>query len=214
MLKSKVNVQEKRGQDTKERIIAAAIDLFSQEGYTGASIRDITGAVGIKESSLYHYFSSKQEIIEIIYASFKNALALERQAHESIPTVIKPYDSYLLLQNNLIFLKKMFDKPFMRKVYRVISMERYRDKQAFEIMSYDIYQSIAATHEIMFKKMIAAGIMKPLLDPDILSIEYTYAVMGIFGDYNILKYYEKSTTAIEDLMFEYVKFFWDRVKNI
>ncbi len=213
MLKTKVSETEKNCQDTKEKIISAAVDLFSQAGYTGASIRDITGAVGIKESSLYHYFKSKQEILDVIYASFKESLAGEMQAREALPSVIKPYDSYLLLQNNLIFLKKMFDKPFIKKVYRIVSIERYRDKHAFEIMSYDIHKSITAAHEGMFKKMINAGIIKPLLDPEILSIEYTYAVLGIFSDYNILKHYDKSTTAIEDLMFEYVKFFWERVKN-
>ena len=41
---------------TKERIIDQALDLFSRKGYDGVSVRDISGAVGIKESSLYNHF--------------------------------------------------------------------------------------------------------------------------------------------------------------
>lgn len=212
MLKSKAFPTEKGATDTYEKILFAAIDLFSQDGYNGVSIRDITGNVGIKESSLYHYFSSKQEIIDTIYAFFKKMLSDEKTA--ATPGVFKPAETYIRLQSHLITFKKIFDKPLMRKMYRIVSMERYRDKQAFEIMQYDIYRATEIMHEDTFRKMIQAGIIKPLLDPTILAREYTYTILGMFGDYNIMKYYERSTTEIEDIMFEYVRFFWERVKNI
>lgn len=39
---------------TKEKIVETALDLFSQRGYDGVSVRDIARAVGIRESSLYN----------------------------------------------------------------------------------------------------------------------------------------------------------------
>ena len=51
---------------TKERIIDQALDLFSRKGYDGVSVRDISGAVGIKESSLYNHFKNKQDIFDTI----------------------------------------------------------------------------------------------------------------------------------------------------
>lgn len=214
MAKIKKPAPERTGQDTKEKIIDTAINLFSQEGYPGTSIRDITNTVGIKESSLYHHFASKQDIIEQIYNLFRAIITAENPVKNTLTQTIKPLDSYLLLQNNLIGFKKLFDKPVLYKIYRIIAMERYRDKRAFEIMSIDIYQNMAKFHEELFSKMIAGGIIKPLLNPKLLAQEYVYTVLGLFGDYNIAKYYNQSTTTIEDLMYEYVKFFWDRVKNI
>ena len=41
---------EKR--DTRQKILEAALGLFSVHGYDGVSVRDIAGAVGIKDSSL------------------------------------------------------------------------------------------------------------------------------------------------------------------
>ena len=43
---------------TKEKITETALDLFSQRGYDGVSVRDIARAVGIRESSIYNHFQS------------------------------------------------------------------------------------------------------------------------------------------------------------
>jgi AcrR family transcriptional regulator len=52
---------------TKERIIDAAVMLFSQKGYDTVSMRDIAREVGIKAASIYNHFSSKRDILTGIY---------------------------------------------------------------------------------------------------------------------------------------------------
>jgi AcrR family transcriptional regulator len=44
----------------------AALDLFSQKGYFGTSLRDIATVVGVRESALYNYFSSKEQLFEAL----------------------------------------------------------------------------------------------------------------------------------------------------
>ena len=202
------------GAETKDRIISTAIDLFSGQGYAGVSIRDITKTVGIKESSLYHHFVNKQELIETIYLYFKKELKSSLPGATPISPGIKPNEVYIKLQAYLISLKKALDRPLMRKIFRIISMERFRDRQAFEIMHYDIYDSIRLIHEELFSSMLSSGLIKPLLEPRLLAQEYTYSLLGMFEDYNILKHYDKPTGEIEGLMFDYLKFFWERAKFI
>ena len=48
--------------DTKERILAAALDMFSQNGYAGTNIRELTASLGLVKSSMYKHFGSKEEI--------------------------------------------------------------------------------------------------------------------------------------------------------
>ena len=36
--------------DTKERILVAALDMFSQNGYAGTNIRELTGSLGMGKS--------------------------------------------------------------------------------------------------------------------------------------------------------------------
>ncbi len=55
---------------TKEQILDAAIDLFSQKGYDAVSIRDIARAVGIRESSIYNHYKGKEDILDTIMNFF------------------------------------------------------------------------------------------------------------------------------------------------
>jgi AcrR family transcriptional regulator len=48
---------------TKEGIIEAAAKIFSEKGFHATSMQDIADAVNLQKASLYHHFSSKQEIL-------------------------------------------------------------------------------------------------------------------------------------------------------
>lgn len=52
--------------NTYERIWREALNLFSVRGFDAVSVRDIAGAVGIKESSLYNHYKNKQDIFDTI----------------------------------------------------------------------------------------------------------------------------------------------------
>ncbi|MFN8544342.1 MAG: TetR/AcrR family transcriptional regulator [Candidatus Binatia bacterium] len=50
------------GDRTRERVIAAAVDIFARSGLAGASVRDIARQARIRVSTLYHYFPSKEAL--------------------------------------------------------------------------------------------------------------------------------------------------------
>ncbi len=52
--------------DTKERILDTATNLFSTHGFDGTSVDDILTAVGITKGAFYHYFKSKDALCEAI----------------------------------------------------------------------------------------------------------------------------------------------------
>ncbi|MHB8767067.1 MAG: TetR/AcrR family transcriptional regulator [Deferrisomatales bacterium] len=47
----------------KRQILEAAVRLFFEAGYEGASLRDLAARVGINKATIYHYFESKEEIL-------------------------------------------------------------------------------------------------------------------------------------------------------
>lgn len=51
---------------TKERILAAAPELFSTQGFEATSVSQIADEVGIRKASMYSHFTSKQEILEAL----------------------------------------------------------------------------------------------------------------------------------------------------
>ncbi|RKE36997.1 TetR family transcriptional regulator [Paraburkholderia sp. BL23I1N1] len=60
-----------RGDETRQRIIEAAIELFGEHGFEGASTRDIAARAGVNAPALQYYFENK----EGVYRACAEALA-------------------------------------------------------------------------------------------------------------------------------------------
>jgi TetR/AcrR family transcriptional regulator, transcriptional repressor for nem operon len=56
----------RKGQATRERILAVATELIAQRGVAGTSAEDVRKAAAISGSQLYHYFDSKQALIRAV----------------------------------------------------------------------------------------------------------------------------------------------------
>ncbi|NJC98153.1 MAG: TetR/AcrR family transcriptional regulator [Anaerolineae bacterium] len=53
---------QQRSEETRTRIMEAAIKLFSNNGYNKASVDEICAEAGISKGAFYHHFKSKQEL--------------------------------------------------------------------------------------------------------------------------------------------------------
>ena len=56
-------------EDTRQKILDKALELFSARGYDSVSVGEIATAVGVKAPSLYNHFASKQAIFDAIVES-------------------------------------------------------------------------------------------------------------------------------------------------
>jgi AcrR family transcriptional regulator len=73
--KSRPRVPKPRDERKLRHILRHAARVFSESGYEGASIRDISRATGISLSGLYYYFESKQKLLYLIqYHTFTRIL--------------------------------------------------------------------------------------------------------------------------------------------
>ena len=50
-----------------QRIIDTAVELFHQKGYRSTTLEDVANELGITKAALYHYVSSKEQLLSIIY---------------------------------------------------------------------------------------------------------------------------------------------------
>jgi len=87
-------------QDCRKRIVQTALRLFASRGYHDTSIVDILRESGCKRGSLYHYFSSKEELgYAVIDESIR--LLVEQGAHSHIRSKEHPIDRLLRVFDNL-----------------------------------------------------------------------------------------------------------------
>ena len=57
---------------TKDEIIQRAVIIFHQQGYHATSMSDLAAACGLQKGSFYHYFSSKEELMQEVLAVVNN----------------------------------------------------------------------------------------------------------------------------------------------
>jgi TetR/AcrR family transcriptional regulator, cholesterol catabolism regulator len=56
-----------RADEVRERILAAAVEVFSRRGYRAASMNDVAEKVGLRKPTLYHYVRPKQDLLVAVY---------------------------------------------------------------------------------------------------------------------------------------------------
>lgn len=56
-----------KGEQTRERILDAALDLFRTQGYAETTMRQIADAAGVAVGNAYYYFASKDQLILAFY---------------------------------------------------------------------------------------------------------------------------------------------------
>jgi TetR/AcrR family transcriptional regulator, transcriptional repressor for nem operon len=65
-----------KGEETKEKILQQAAELFNQQGYAGASIADIMRVTGLQKGGIYNHFQSKDDLalqaFDFAVAQFKD----------------------------------------------------------------------------------------------------------------------------------------------
>lgn len=71
--------------DTRGRIQAAAIDLFTSKGYEQTSLRELADRVGITKASLYYHYPSKQALLLALLQPFIDEWQQAVHAAELLP---------------------------------------------------------------------------------------------------------------------------------
>ncbi len=49
----------------RDQVLAVAVTVFNEHGYDATSVADLTAALGLTKSALYHHFDSKAAILEL-----------------------------------------------------------------------------------------------------------------------------------------------------
>ena len=62
------------GEPTRERIIFAALKLFSEKGYLSTSVADILKEAEANSGSLYHFFPTKQDVLLAVLQTYREGI--------------------------------------------------------------------------------------------------------------------------------------------
>jgi AcrR family transcriptional regulator len=126
---------------TRSALLDAALDAFAGGGYAGASIRDITRVVGVRESAFYAHFPSKRAIYDELFADVGppvaaraiDALSEDRPPHEFLPrfaaSIVDSWSTPRARKFAAMMMRDAFDSE-AQGVAHAARVDRRRDRLA------------------------------------------------------------------------------------
>ena len=200
--------------NTKEKIFDVSIDLFSQYGYDGVSIRQIAKEVGIKESSIYNHYQSKESILESILTYYINEMIKEEApVMQSRENLDMDFDEFYE-EGRDRFISKLSEEKMM-KITRIFLVESYHNEKIKNFVKEAIIGYAIKGWEELFDLMKEKKFIKK--DADIKQLAESFYYYGLFllyehfiinygeDDEKFLNDFEKRTTNHMKLLFNSVK---------
>ena len=135
----------------KKEIIMATLELAANKGLGNVSMSMIADKVGIKKPSLYNHFSSKEELVEVMYQF------LREEAKKTANIGVIDYTTFLAGKSALEILRMMVKGYFnmnqqehMLNFYKVIYSERSLNPLAAKIVVEETDKMILATKQLFY----------------------------------------------------------------
>ena len=95
--------------DTRSRILAAALELFSEHGFEGTTLQQIADRLGFTKAALYYHFPSKDDLLAALHQPAVQDLEAVIAAFEEMPDTptrprrfVEAYLDFLLRHRRLI----------------------------------------------------------------------------------------------------------------
>ena len=110
--------------DTRQRILDVALDLFTEQGYDGTSLREIAEQLGVTKAALYYHFESKEDILMALHMRIHD---FGREALMLIgdePVTLELWENLLdqitgeMLAQRKLFLMHERNQAVMEKLHR------------------------------------------------------------------------------------------------
>lgn len=162
--------------DTKERILAAALDLFSQNGYAGTNIRELMASLGLAKSSTYRHFESKEEIWNALLDEMTVYYGERFGSPEHLPPVPDSLEELVSLTMHMAEITVRDEK--IVKTRKLLSIEQFRDGRARELATKHFLTGIEDMFTTLFAGMIDKGLLRRD-DPAMLAFSYTAPITAL-----------------------------------
>jgi AcrR family transcriptional regulator len=77
------SLMAERAADRRRELLDAAVRVFARKGFRAARVGDVAEEAGVAHGLLYHYFRSKDEVLETIFRETWQLLAVEAERIET-----------------------------------------------------------------------------------------------------------------------------------
>ena len=163
--------------NTKEKIFDVALDLFSKKGYDSVSLREIAEEVGIKKSSIYSHYPSKEAILMDIFEYLRNLFEYDELLNNKELNLSG--DNEILVDNPEMFyhrgseaIKTMFSQERNLKIWKLIFIQMHHNETIRLFFQDEILVKPLIFWNGFFSILKEKGIIRKDCNPELLAKEY------------------------------------------
>ncbi len=176
-----------KSEDTKQKILDKALELFSSRGYDSVSMGEIAEAVGIKAPSLYNHYPGKRAIFDaivcktdVLYESVTGQMDIHvKYAEKDIRVFSQITEEDLVRKVRQIFSFSLHDESTSR-FRRMMTIEQFRSEELSQLYTKRYVERLVDYHAGIFRSLIAAGEIKDE-NPETLALMYTSPILTLIG---------------------------------
>lgn len=160
---------------TKEKILNAALTLFSEQGVASTSLSHIASAVGIKKPSIYNHFACKDDLIEALYDENRKRLMTESSDEAFIRS--------LFVKDTLEGLKALIEKKQVYKeeasgqFWKMLFAEQFHSKKSWAMLLNEEKVQMQGTEKLI-RYLIKEDKLIEMGEEDISALAQSYAYLG------------------------------------
>ena len=162
--------------DTKERILEAALEMFSQNGYAGTNIRELSASLGLVKSGVYKHYESKEAIWNALLDQMIAYYADHFGSAEHLPPVPESLEGLVAMTMRMVNLTVHDEKIIMTR--KVLTLEQYRDVRARELATKHFLTGLTEIFTRIFMDMMEKGLLRED-DPKMLAFAYTTPISAL-----------------------------------
>lgn len=166
-----MTIRNDQKEKRRQEILAAGLNLFIQKGYSGTTIKDIAGAVGMSVGLLFHYFASKEELyMELVKLGIDGPMSTVQTGQTDPLTFFETTSERIL---NYIHAD-----PFVARMFVLMHQAYYSEDVPASVKQmlagFDVF---TPTSEIIRQGQAEGTIREG--DPMALAITYWGAIQGV-----------------------------------
>jgi len=166
---------------TRERLFNKALELFATKGFDAVSVRDITGALGLNEATLYIHYSNKLALLEAILQRLEKKL-IEPGFKIPPPEFFRGQSTFDLTDYLIDGAKQFFGRADTETLltWRMLMISQYR----YESARRSVEEQLLNAPVRFFTKMLRRTQIAELIRQDIECESAGRIIAALFFDFS------------------------------
>ena len=162
--------------DTKEKILEAALEMFSQNGYAGTNIRELSASLGLVKSGIYKHYESKEAIWNALLDRMIAYYGERFGSPEHLPPVPDSTEEFVAMTMRMVDYTVHDEKIVMTR--KLLTIEQYRDERARVLATKHFLTGLTDMFTPIFVGMMEKGLIRRD-DPAMLAFAYTSPISAL-----------------------------------